>query len=45
MMGKVIGIYVVKMYFEGVLKVVNIDNVEQFRKDIDSDLIIKELML
>lgn len=44
MTGKAIGTHVVKMYSEGVSKVVNIDNVEQLRKDIDSDPIIKESM-
>jgi hypothetical protein len=44
MTGKAVGTHVVSMYSKGVSRVLKIDSVEQLRKDIDSDPIIKESM-
>lgn len=44
MTGKAVGTHVVSMYSKGVSRVLKIDNVEQLRKDIDSDPIIKDSM-
>ena len=42
--GKAVGTHVVNLYSRGVSRVLKIDNVEQLRRDIDNDPIIKESM-
>ena len=44
MTGKAVSTHVVSMYSKGVSRVLKIDSVEQLRKDIDNDPIIKESM-
>jgi len=44
MTGKAVSGHVVSMYSKGVSRVLKIDSVEQLRKDIDNDPIIKEFM-
>ena len=42
--GKAMGKHLIKIYSNGVSKVLRIDDMEQLRKDIDEDPIIKESM-
>ena len=42
--GKAVSAHVVNMYSKSVSRVIKIDNVEQLRRDIDNDPIIKESM-
>ena len=42
--GKAIGKHLIKLYSNGVSKVLRIDDMEQLRKDIDEDPIIKDSM-
>ena len=42
--GKVMGKHLIKIYSNGVSKVLRIDDMEQLRKDIDEDPIIKDSM-
>ena len=44
MTGKAVGAHVVSIYSKGVSRVLKIDSIEQLRKDIDSDPIIKDSM-
>jgi len=44
MTGKAVSAHVVNIYSKGVSRVLQIDSVEQLRKDIDSDPIIRESM-
>ena len=43
MTGRAMGSHLINLYFNGVCKVLKIDNIEQLRRDIDEDPIIKEL--
>ena len=42
--GKAVGTHVITMYSKGVSRVLRIDNVDQLRKDIDNDPIIRDSM-
>ena len=42
--GKAMGKHLIQLYSNGVSKVLRIDNMEQWRKDIDEDPIIKDSM-
>ena len=42
--GKAMGKHLIKIYSNGVSKVLRIDDMEQLRKDIDEDLFIKDSM-
>ena len=44
MTGRAVSAHAVRIYSRGVSRVLNIDSVEQLRKDIDGDPIIKESM-
>ena len=44
MTGKAIGSHFIKLFSNGVSKVLKIDDIEQLRRDIDEDPIIKDSM-
>ena len=42
--GRAMGRYLINLYSNGVCKVLKVDDIEQLRKDIDEDPIIKDSM-